>query len=125
MAWKWIIRKNHHDETFPPWWGLVGVGRKFDGEAGNVCIKGDASAHTPDPCAAPVAVLGLSSSRTSVCISLGSLNRVEKCMGQDPGILRGRILARLRIRGMRRFNMTRRPKLRILMLDSDGLACTS
>ena len=111
--------------TFPPWWGLVGVGRKFDGEAGNVCIKGDASAHTPDPCAAPVAVLGLSSSRTSVCISLGSLNRVEKCMGQDPGILRGRILARLRIRGMRRFNMTRRPKLRILMLDSDGLACTS
>ncbi|KAF3561861.1 hypothetical protein DY000_02015800 [Brassica cretica] len=52
----------------------------------------------------------------------GSLNCVEECMGQDPGILRGRILARLRIRGMRRFNKTRRPKLRILMLDSAGLA---
>ncbi|KAF3551724.1 hypothetical protein DY000_02006725 [Brassica cretica] len=86
MAWKWIIRKNHHDETLPQWWGLVGVGRKFDGEAGNVCIKGDASAHTPDACAAPVSILGLSSSRTSVCISRGSLNRVEECMGQDPGI---------------------------------------
>ncbi|KAF3504447.1 hypothetical protein F2Q69_00043066 [Brassica cretica] len=46
-----------------------------------------------------------------------SMNRVEECMGQDPKILRGRILARLRIRGMRRFNKTRRPKLRILMLD--------
>ncbi|KAF3508394.1 hypothetical protein F2Q69_00006047 [Brassica cretica] len=57
------------DETFPPWWGLVGVGRKLDGEAGNVCIKGDASTHTPDACATPVAILGLSSSRTSVCIS--------------------------------------------------------
>ena len=43
-------------------------------------------------------------------------------MGQDPGILRGRILARLRIRGMRRFNKTQRPKLRILMLDSALLA---
>ncbi|KAF2589402.1 hypothetical protein F2Q70_00038187 [Brassica cretica] len=50
------------------------------------------------------------------------MNRVEECMGQDPGILRGRILARLRIRGMRRFNKTRRSKLRILMLDSTGLA---
>ncbi|KAF3546317.1 hypothetical protein DY000_02006765 [Brassica cretica] len=57
------------DERFPPWWGLVGVGRKLDGESGNVCIKGDASTHTPDACAAPVALLGLSSSRTSVCIS--------------------------------------------------------
>ncbi|KAF3505586.1 hypothetical protein F2Q69_00005989 [Brassica cretica] len=74
------------DETLPQWWGLVGVGRNFDGEAGNVCIKGDASAHTPDACAAPVSILGLSSSRTSVCISRGSLNRVEECMGQDPRI---------------------------------------
>ncbi|KAF3551727.1 hypothetical protein DY000_02006728 [Brassica cretica] len=55
----------------------------------------------------------------------GSMNRMEECMGQDPGILRGRILARLRIRGMRRFNKTRRPKLRILMLDPAGLACAS
>ncbi|KAF3570416.1 hypothetical protein F2Q69_00059677 [Brassica cretica] len=47
------------DETLPPWWGLVGVGRNFDGEAGIVCIKGDASAHTSDACAAPVAILGL------------------------------------------------------------------
>ncbi|WZZ35188.1 hypothetical protein YC2023_018589 [Brassica napus] len=89
------------DETLPPWWGLVGVGRKFDGEAGNVCIKGDASAHTPDACA------------------------TYECMGQESGILRGIILARLRIRGMRRFNKTRRPKLRILMLDTTGLACAS
>ncbi|KAF3502039.1 hypothetical protein F2Q69_00042345 [Brassica cretica] len=96
MALKWIIRKNHHDETLPPWWGLVGVSRKFDGEARNVCIEGDASANTPDACDAP-----------------------------DPGVLRGRILARLRIRRMRRFNKTRRPKLRILMLDSAGLACAS
>ncbi|WZY86811.1 hypothetical protein YC2023_033195 [Brassica napus] len=51
----------------------------------------------------------------------GSKNRVEECMGQDPGILRGRILARLRIRRTKRLNMTRRPKLRILMLDSTGL----
>ncbi|KAH0858979.1 LOW QUALITY PROTEIN: hypothetical protein HID58_087240 [Brassica napus] len=55
-----------------------------------VCIKGDVSAHTPDSYAAPVAILDLSASKTS------------ECMGQDPGILRGRILARLRIRGMRR-----------------------
>ncbi|KAF2566163.1 hypothetical protein F2Q68_00025201 [Brassica cretica] len=101
MTWKWIIRKNHHDETLPPWCRLVGVGRRFDGEAGNVCIKGDASAHTPDSCAAP------------------------EFMGQDPGILRGKILARRRIRGMRRFNKPRRPKLRILMLDPAGLACAS
>ncbi|KAF3521867.1 hypothetical protein F2Q69_00048437 [Brassica cretica] len=52
----------------------------------------------------------------------GSTNRVEECMGQDPGILRGSILARLRTRGMSRFSKTRRPKLRILMLDSTGLA---
>ncbi|KAH0854298.1 hypothetical protein HID58_083941 [Brassica napus] len=54
---------------------MVGIGRswpKFDGEAGIVCIKGDASAHTSDACAAP-----------------------------DPRILRGRILARLRFKGMR------------------------
>ncbi|KAF3511678.1 hypothetical protein F2Q69_00005875 [Brassica cretica] len=88
------------DETFPPWWGLVGVGRKLDGEAGN-----DFS----------LPFLRLSS----------SMNHVEECMGPDPGILRGRILARLRIRGMRRFNKTRRPKLRTLMLDSAGIACAS
>ncbi|KAF2556135.1 hypothetical protein F2Q68_00015246 [Brassica cretica] len=80
------------DETLPPWWGLVGVGRKLDGEAGNVCIMGDASSHTPDTCAASVAILGLSSGRTS---------------------------------GVRRFNKTWRPKLRILMVDSAGLACAS
>ncbi|KAF2596307.1 hypothetical protein F2Q68_00010490 [Brassica cretica] len=52
----------------------------------------------------------------------GSMNRVEECMGQDLGVfLRGRILVRLRIRGMRRFNKTRR----ILMLDSAGLACAT
>ncbi|KAH0884126.1 LOW QUALITY PROTEIN: hypothetical protein HID58_060222 [Brassica napus] len=50
----------------------------------------------------------------------GSTNRVEECMGQNPGIQRGRILARLRTRGMSRFCKTRRPKLRILMLDSTG-----
>ncbi|WZZ60557.1 hypothetical protein YC2023_060664 [Brassica napus] len=88
------------DETLPPWWGLVGVGRKLDGESGN-----DFSLH----------FLRLSS----------SMNRVEECMGQDPRILRGRILARLRITGMRSFNKTQRPKLRILMLDSAGLACAS
>ncbi|KAF2586524.1 hypothetical protein F2Q70_00036198 [Brassica cretica] len=55
----------------------------------------------------------------------GSMNRVEECMGQDPRILRGRILARLRIRGMRRFNKTRRPKMRILMLDYNSLAYAS
>ncbi|KAF3598516.1 hypothetical protein F2Q69_00036245 [Brassica cretica] len=55
----------------------------------------------------------------------GSMNRVEECTGQDPRILRGRILARIRIRGMKRFNKTRRPKLRILMLDSTSLACAS
>ncbi|WZZ27571.1 hypothetical protein YC2023_010972 [Brassica napus] len=52
----------------------------------------------------------------------GSMNRVEECTGQDPRILRGGILARIRIRGMKRFNKTRRPKLRILMLDSTSLA---
>ncbi|KAF2579011.1 hypothetical protein F2Q68_00004511 [Brassica cretica] len=57
------------DETFLPWWGFVGVGRKLDGEVGNVCIIGDASSHTPDTCAASVAILGLSLGRTSVCIS--------------------------------------------------------
>ncbi|KAH0903344.1 hypothetical protein HID58_042847, partial [Brassica napus] len=74
------------DEMLPPWWGLVEVVRRFDGEA----------------------ILGLISGMTL-----------------DPGILRGRILARLRIRGMRRFNKTQRPKLRILMLDPAGLACAS
>ncbi|KAF2563693.1 hypothetical protein F2Q70_00017544 [Brassica cretica] len=38
--------------TLPPWWELIGVGHKSDGEAGNVCIKGDASSHTQDTCAA-------------------------------------------------------------------------
>ncbi|KAF3567203.1 hypothetical protein DY000_02017319 [Brassica cretica] len=39
------------------------VGRKFDGEAGNIGIKGDASDHTSGACAASVAILGLSSGR--------------------------------------------------------------
>ncbi|KAH0867648.1 hypothetical protein HID58_074670 [Brassica napus] len=104
----------YRDETLPPWLGLVGVGRKFDGDAGNVCIKGDASSHTPDACSAHD--FSLHFLRLS-----GSMNRVEECMGQDPGIMRGRILARPTIRGMGRFNKTRRPKLRILMLDSTGL----
>ncbi|KAH0942685.1 LOW QUALITY PROTEIN: hypothetical protein HID58_002322 [Brassica napus] len=42
---------------------MAGVGRKFDGEAGNIGIKGDASDHTPGACAASVAILGLSSGR--------------------------------------------------------------
>ncbi|KAF2617113.1 hypothetical protein F2Q68_00040144 [Brassica cretica] len=41
----------------------AGVGRKFDGEAGNMGIKGDASDHTPGACAASVAILGLSTGR--------------------------------------------------------------
>ncbi|WZZ61273.1 hypothetical protein YC2023_061380 [Brassica napus] len=41
----------------------AGVGRNFDGEAGNIGIKGDASDHTPGACAASVAILGLSSGR--------------------------------------------------------------
>ncbi|KAH0868804.1 hypothetical protein HID58_075826 [Brassica napus] len=118
MTWKWIIRKNHHvgpskcskggHQCHPPWWGLVGVGRRFDGEARNVCIKGDASAHTPDACDA-------SDFSLDFLRLFGSMNHVEECMGQDPGIMRGTILARLRIRGMRRFNKTWRPKLRILV----------
>ncbi|WZZ34594.1 hypothetical protein YC2023_017995 [Brassica napus] len=58
-------------------------------------------------------------------LAKSSLNRVEECMGQDPGILRGRILATLRIKGMRRFNKTRRPKLGILMFVFTSLACAS
>ncbi|WZY88429.1 hypothetical protein YC2023_045164 [Brassica napus] len=46
MTWKWRIRKNHNDETLPLRWGFAGVGRKFDEEARNACIKGDATAHT-------------------------------------------------------------------------------
>ncbi|KAF2532517.1 hypothetical protein F2Q70_00029951 [Brassica cretica] len=42
----------------------AGVGRKFDGEAGNIDIKGNASDHTPGACAASVAILSLSSGRT-------------------------------------------------------------
>ncbi|KAH0898753.1 hypothetical protein HID58_048321, partial [Brassica napus] len=64
----------YKDETLPPWWELVGVGRKQD--------------------------ISLHFLRLS-----GSMNREEECMGQDPGILRGRILARLRIRGMIRVEL--------------------
>ncbi|KAF2594657.1 hypothetical protein F2Q70_00043197 [Brassica cretica] len=39
----------------------AGVGRNFDGESGNIGIKGDASDHTPGACAASAAILGLSS----------------------------------------------------------------
>ncbi|KAH0858733.1 LOW QUALITY PROTEIN: hypothetical protein HID58_086994, partial [Brassica napus] len=87
-------------------------------ETGNIDIKGDASNHTPGACAASVAILGLSSGRT--------LMFHESCGGvYYPGILRGRILARLRIKRTKRLNKTRRLKLRILMLDSTGLACAS
>ncbi|KAL0773118.1 hypothetical protein Bca101_038269 [Brassica carinata] len=50
-------------ETLPPLWGYAGVGRKFNGVAGNIGIKGDAFDHTPGACAASVAILGLSSGR--------------------------------------------------------------
>ncbi|KAF3527450.1 hypothetical protein DY000_02040226 [Brassica cretica] len=56
------------------------------------------------------------------CIKSDASAHAQECMSQDPRILRGRILARLRTRGMSRFSKTRRPKLRILMLDSTGLA---
>ncbi|KAH0922566.1 LOW QUALITY PROTEIN: hypothetical protein HID58_022584 [Brassica napus] len=92
---------------------------QFDGEAGNIGIKGDASDHTQSACAA-----SLYSASAQAGLS-GSTNHVEECMGQYPGILRGRILARLRIRRTKRLNKTRRPKLRILMLDYTGLACAS
>ncbi|KAG2287242.1 hypothetical protein Bca52824_046846 [Brassica carinata] len=49
--------------TLPPLWGYAGVGRKFNGVAGNIGIKGDAFDHTPGACAASVAILGLSSGR--------------------------------------------------------------
>ncbi|KAH0880054.1 LOW QUALITY PROTEIN: hypothetical protein HID58_067448 [Brassica napus] len=88
-------------------------------KSGNIGIKGDASGHTPGACAA-----SLYSASAQEGLS-GSTNRVEECMGQYPGILRGRILARLRIRRTKRLNMTRRPKLRIFMLDCTGLACAS
>ncbi|KAH0862550.1 LOW QUALITY PROTEIN: hypothetical protein HID58_079761 [Brassica napus] len=88
----------HHcrvGSNIAPMGGLVGVGRRFDGESENIRIEDDASAHTPDAYAAHD--FSLHFLRPS-----GSMNRVEECMGQEPGILRGRILARLRIRGMRR-----------------------
>ncbi|KAF3520816.1 hypothetical protein DY000_02060390 [Brassica cretica] len=97
MAWKWIIRKTIM-------YDLVNALRAdITGAQGQV--ESDFSLH----------FLRLS----------GSMNRVEEYMGQDPRILRGRILARLGIRGMRRFNKIWRPKLRILMLDPVGLACAS
>ncbi|KAH0942725.1 LOW QUALITY PROTEIN: hypothetical protein HID58_002362 [Brassica napus] len=83
---------------------------KFDEEARNACIKGDATAHTQF--------------RPDFSLRFLRLSGSEPC-GGDPGILRGRILARLRIRRTKRLNKTRRPKLRILMLDSTGLACAS
>ncbi|KAH0859655.1 LOW QUALITY PROTEIN: hypothetical protein HID58_087916 [Brassica napus] len=88
-------------------------------ETGNIGIKGDASDHTPGACAA-----SLYSASAQAGLS-DSTNRVEECMGQYPAILRGRILATLRIRRTKRLNMTPRPKLRILMLDFTGLACAS
>ncbi|KAF3547502.1 hypothetical protein DY000_02008189 [Brassica cretica] len=51
----------------------------FDGEAGSVCLKDDASTHTPDVYAAHVAILGaLSSGRTSVCIPSGTVLRLPR-----------------------------------------------
>ncbi|KAF3534048.1 hypothetical protein DY000_02040750 [Brassica cretica] len=89
----------YKDETFPLRWGFTGVGRKFDEEARNASIKGDASAHTQ------------------------ALWLHELCggvYGSGP-----RNYKRERTRGMSRFSKTRRPKLRILMLDSTGVACSS
>ncbi|KAG5414508.1 hypothetical protein IGI04_002075 [Brassica rapa subsp. trilocularis] len=68
--------------------------------------------------------LGLYSASAQAGLS-GSTNCVEECMGQYPEILRGRIWARQMIRRTKRLNKTRRPKLRILMLDSNGLSCAS
>ncbi|KAF3510437.1 hypothetical protein F2Q69_00007742 [Brassica cretica] len=59
------------DEMLPPWWGLVRVGRRFDGEVGSVCIKGDASAHTPDAYTATVAILGLLASSRDCTLTFG------------------------------------------------------
>ncbi|KAH0942716.1 LOW QUALITY PROTEIN: hypothetical protein HID58_002353, partial [Brassica napus] len=113
----------YKDEILPLRWGFAGVGRMFYEEARNTCIKGDTSAHTQ----VLVLLLWLYSPDFSLRFLRlsGSTKRVEECMGQDPGILRGRILARLRTMGMSRFSKSRRPKLRILMLDSTGLACAS
>ncbi|KAH0853117.1 LOW QUALITY PROTEIN: hypothetical protein HID58_093446, partial [Brassica napus] len=101
------------DETLPPWWGSAGVGRKFDGEAGNIGIK------------VMLLIIPQLYSASAQAGQSGSTNRLEECMGQYPGIMRGRILAKLRIRRTKRLNKTRRPKLRILILDSTGLACAS
>ncbi|KAH0922567.1 LOW QUALITY PROTEIN: hypothetical protein HID58_022585, partial [Brassica napus] len=107
------------DRTLLPFFECSSLVWAFDGEAGNIGIKGDASDLTPSAC-----VASLYSASAQAGLS-GSTNHVEECMGQYPGILRGRILARLRIRRTKRLNKTRRPKLRILMLDYTGLACAS
>ncbi|KAL0816129.1 hypothetical protein Bca101_072573 [Brassica carinata] len=59
-----IQRNLFRDSKTPAQRQTAGVGRKFDGESGNIGIKGDASGHTPGACAASVAILGLSSGRT-------------------------------------------------------------
>lgn len=80
-----------------------------------------------DAYAALVAILGLSSCHDFNFHFLGILWLHEQCgvYGPGPRISEKETLARLRIRRARRFSNTRRPKLRILMLDSAGIACTS
>ncbi|KAF3590486.1 hypothetical protein DY000_02021832 [Brassica cretica] len=87
-------------DTLLTWWGLVGVRPKFDGEAGNVCVKGDASAHTPDACAAPVAILRLrpgGRNRGSSCLILlallALLELVKVVMDSHSGLRAGLLIA--------------------------------
>ncbi|KAL0716189.1 hypothetical protein Bca4012_065511 [Brassica carinata] len=101
-------------------------GRRYTCSKGSWCLFPDEDDLTVD--GSTVVTLGLSSGRTSVCASggfSGSTNRVVEYMGQDPGFLRRRNLASLRIRKTRRSNKTRSQILRVLMLDSAGLACAS
>ncbi|KAH0903435.1 hypothetical protein HID58_042938, partial [Brassica napus] len=115
MAWKWIIRKNHH------------VGPSKCSKGGHHCHTGMGRCpHGGDWSELAESLMDKPGTQDFSLHFLrlsGSMNCVEECMGQDPRILRGRILARLRIRGMRRFNKTWRPKLRILMLDSTSIGC--
>ncbi|KAH0898783.1 hypothetical protein HID58_048351 [Brassica napus] len=91
---KWIIRKNHH----------VGPSK---------CSKGGHHCHTgmrrcpyggdwSELAESLMEIPGTQDFSLHFWRLYGSMNRVEECMRQDPRILRGRILARLRIKGMRR-----------------------
>ncbi|KAH0880081.1 LOW QUALITY PROTEIN: hypothetical protein HID58_067475, partial [Brassica napus] len=97
--------------------GGAGVGRNFDGEAGNIGIKGDASDHTPGACAASVAILGLSSGRI--------LWFHKSCGGVYGLVPRNSERENLGEAKDQEDEETCRPKLRILMLDSTSLACAS